>query len=262
MRSKERAFSLIELLIAMAIGMLLTLLVANLFAGSRNTNRVTDEVSRMQENIRFAYQLLTRSIRHAGYRTDPSQDPALLFVAPRIAITGTDGGGTAPDTISISFQGSGTARGAADAAVIDCLGTAFDQNVTITNMFYIANGANGGPALGVRAARTLPTRRNRSRRREHAGRLRRGHRCGEQGLRTQPVRARQPGDEPGQYSVGPHRAAFSTSNVVTGGGKSSVRTDLDTAQYDLAGATVGPFNDRKIRRAVVWNVNLRNRSPY
>jgi hypothetical protein len=42
----------------------------------------------------------------------------------------------------------------------------------------------------------------------------------------------------------------------------STRTDFDTATYDLNGVVLGPFGDKQIRRVVVWNINLRNRSPY
>ncbi|MGZ5145108.1 MAG: PilW family protein, partial [Burkholderiales bacterium] len=62
MSQNDRGFTLIELMVAMTIGLMLTLVVANLFLGSRATFQTTDETSRMQENIRYAYQLLTRSI--------------------------------------------------------------------------------------------------------------------------------------------------------------------------------------------------------
>ena len=257
MHAKERGFSLVELLVAMAVGLLLTLLVANLFVGSRNTNTATDEVSRMQESIRFAYQMLTRSIRHAGYRSDPSSDPTLVFTGANLAVTGTEGSGVNPDTLTVSFQGSGTGAGLSDLSVMDCLGRPFDQNVTVVNTFFIQNGANGAPALwctsnagGVATAEVVPDVDNMQ--------VLYGEDTDADVIPNRFVPITQVLNLNNIIAV---RVAllFSTNNPA---GTSSGRTDIDTAQYDLNGTTVGPFNDRQFRRVVVWNVNLRNRSPY
>jgi type IV pilus assembly protein PilW len=241
----------------MAIGLLLTLLVANLFVGSRNTNTTTDELSRMQENIRFTYQLLTRSIRHAGYRSDPSVDPTLLF-STNAAITGVEGTGANPDTLTIAFQGSGLGAGTGDAEVVDCLGRAFDQNVTVVNTFTIEAGANGTPALFCTSSGGLSN------------------------LKAEVV----PDVENMQILYGedtdvgldqnwmpnyflPINQIANLNNVVAvrvallfSTNNPSTRTGIDTATYNLNGVGLGPYNDKQIRRVVVWNINLRNRSPY
>ena len=253
-RARQRAFSLIELLVAMAIGLLLTLLVANLFVGSRNTNTTTDELSRMQENIRFTYQLLMRSMRHAGYHSDPSADPLVAFGTGTFAITGVNGTGLLPDTLSVAHHGAG----AGDASVVDCLGRPFNQNVTVVNTFTIAPGANGTPALFCTSSGGLPT------------------------LTVEVV----PDVENMQVLYGEDTDAglsqdwipnkFVPINEVTNPNNvlavrvallfstnaPSTRTDFDTATYDLNGVILGPFNDKQIRRVVVWNINVRNRSRY
>jgi type IV pilus assembly protein PilW len=268
-RVKERGFSLIELLVAMAVGLLLTLLVANLFIGSRNTNTTTDEVARMQESIRFAHQLLTRSLRHAGYRSDPAADPALLFTGGNFVIFGTEGGGSVPDTLTVSFQGSGTgtgAAGAADAQVVDCHGSSFDQNITVKNTFSIATGANGAPALFCTSnvsgadvtAEVVPDVENMQ--------ILYGEDT-DVATRDYMPNAFVPFNQVTTLDniiavrVG---LLFSTTNAAaaTAGGSSS-RTDLGPTRYDLNGTTI-TINppDMQIRRSVVWNINLRNRSPY
>src|SRR5437868_2366793 len=65
-------FTLIELMIAVTIGLLLTAVVAKLFVGSSATYQTTDEISRMQENIRFAFQLMSRTVHQAAYRSSPN----------------------------------------------------------------------------------------------------------------------------------------------------------------------------------------------
>ena len=261
MRRTQRAFSLIELLVAMAIGLVLTLLVANLFIGSRNTNNTTDEVSRLQENMRYAYQLLTRSIHHAGYRSDPSADPTLIFTGPTVALTGTNGGGTSPDTFTIAFQGSGSGAGLADASVVDCLGLPFDQNVTVVNRFYIRAGASGSQALWCDS--TI------------AGVLVSGEVVPDvdnmQILYGEDTDIVEPRDWiPNRFvpitsvtNVDNIRAVRIALLFSTSSNNPSARTDFDTSgTIDLNGVAVPVPRDKQIRRVAVWNINLRNRSPY
>jgi len=63
----QRGLSLIELMIAIAIGSFLTLGLTELFSNSRQTYRVQENLSRLQENARFAMQIISRDIRMADY---------------------------------------------------------------------------------------------------------------------------------------------------------------------------------------------------
>ena len=252
--AKERAFSLIELLVAMAIGLLLTLLVANLFVGSRNTNTTTDELSRMQENIRFTYQLMTRSVRHAGYHSDPSTDPALTFGGANLALTGTNGTGLLPDTLTVSFQGAG----AGDASVVDCLGRSFDQNVTVVNTFTIAPGANGSPALFCTSTGGLPTVTAEVVPDVENMQILYGEDT-DAGLSQDWIPNKF---VPISQVANPNNVLAVRIALLFSTNAPSTRTDFDTATYDLNGVVLGPFNDKQIRRLVVWNINVRNRSRY
>jgi len=62
-----RGATLIELMIAMVLGLLLTLAIGNMFLGSRQTYHLVDGVSRLQENGRFALRRMARDIRAADY---------------------------------------------------------------------------------------------------------------------------------------------------------------------------------------------------
>lgn len=64
---KQNGLSLIELLIAVAIGLFLTLGLTQLFTGSKQTYRVQENLSRLQENARFAMQFISRDIRMADF---------------------------------------------------------------------------------------------------------------------------------------------------------------------------------------------------
>jgi len=59
--------TLIEIMIALLIGAFLLGGVLQIFVSSKQTNRMQENLSRLQENGRFAMNFLTRDIRMAGY---------------------------------------------------------------------------------------------------------------------------------------------------------------------------------------------------
>ena len=64
---RVRGFTLTELLIATTIGLIVLGAVAQVFATSRTTYKVTEGLSRLQENARFGMHFLTWDIRMAGF---------------------------------------------------------------------------------------------------------------------------------------------------------------------------------------------------
>lgn len=63
----QRGFSLVELMVAMTLGLIVLGAVGYLYLGSRQTFRTTDAVARIQENARFALQTMAYDVRMAGY---------------------------------------------------------------------------------------------------------------------------------------------------------------------------------------------------
>ncbi len=63
----KRGFTLVELMIGLALGMLLLLGVISIFSGSKQSYRYNEAMARMQENGRFATALLERELRMANY---------------------------------------------------------------------------------------------------------------------------------------------------------------------------------------------------
>lgn len=60
-------FTLVELMVAMVIGLVLMGGVVQIFAGSKQAYRTQEELSRTQESARFAMEALLKDIRMAGY---------------------------------------------------------------------------------------------------------------------------------------------------------------------------------------------------
>ena len=103
MNSKQQGMTLIEIMIALAIGAFLLGGVIKIFLGSTQSYRMLENLSRLQENGRFAMDFIARDIRQAGYRECWTGS----VPAP---INGTEGGldpvtgEQIPDTITIQMS--------------------------------------------------------------------------------------------------------------------------------------------------------------
>ncbi|MFL1404006.1 PilW family protein [Marinobacter sp. M1N3S26] len=64
---KQKGLSLVELMIALLLGTVLTLGVTQVFLGSNQTYRTSDAVAMLQENLRFSLSRLSRDARMAGH---------------------------------------------------------------------------------------------------------------------------------------------------------------------------------------------------
>lgn len=63
----QSGMSLIELMIAMTLGLVVLGGVAAAFLGSKQSYRVNENLARMQETARYAFDILSKDIRMAGY---------------------------------------------------------------------------------------------------------------------------------------------------------------------------------------------------
>lgn len=80
---KQAGLTLVELMIAITLGMILTYGVIEIYASSKQTYRTQDGLSRMQESARFALDFIARDIRNSGYIGCGN----LSNITPRIATT-------------------------------------------------------------------------------------------------------------------------------------------------------------------------------
>lgn len=77
-----RGFSLVEMMTALAIGVLLLLGLTTVFSNSSNSNRELKRTAEQIENGRFAIELLTQDLRHAGFYGELTKLPAAPGAAP------------------------------------------------------------------------------------------------------------------------------------------------------------------------------------
>lgn len=268
---RQRGMSLVELMVAMTIGLVITVVIANLFVGTKQTYRTQDDLSRIQENLRFAFQVVGRTVRQAGYRADWNRTPDAIFGINVSPIDGSNAtGANNSDTIIVRFQGSGTGTSAAgclatntcagaDGRVLDCLGNRVDRQMgpgTGVNVNFAENwmqvrtgGANGNTALfctidrGTTWVEIVPD------------------------IETMQVLY---GEKTGPTAVDRYLAAgdpnLSMARVlnlrvaILHRSANLSAGETDTRTYNLLGVNFGPYNDQRIRLASTTNFVLRNRT--
>ncbi|MGD8379988.1 MAG: PilW family protein [Gammaproteobacteria bacterium] len=64
---RQQGFTLVELMIAMVLGLLLVAAAIHLFLSNHRTYQLQDAIGRLQENARFVVEVLGRDIRAAGF---------------------------------------------------------------------------------------------------------------------------------------------------------------------------------------------------
>lgn len=67
MKGSQRGFGLVELMIAITLGLFLSAAVIQVFLATNASSKVQDSLAQIQENARFAMRFLGKEIRMAGY---------------------------------------------------------------------------------------------------------------------------------------------------------------------------------------------------
>ena len=151
----QQGMNLVELLVAMAIGLLVILAVSSVFISTRSTNRGQEAVSRVQENSRYSFEALGRAARRAGFRHVPDSyytDPATGFPANGSVdgvsfASGQYVGGTAAKFV-IRY------RGASDGLSRDCTGASVAGGTLVSESWYVS-GNNLVCKVNTNAAQTI-----------------------------------------------------------------------------------------------------------
>lgn len=66
-RSRQKGFTLVEIMVAVAISLFLLAGILQVLSSNKQTSRYQEAVARIQENARFALMFLGRDFRQAGY---------------------------------------------------------------------------------------------------------------------------------------------------------------------------------------------------
>lgn len=172
---RQQGLSLIELMIAMVLGLILTLGVVEIFLGSNKTYRLTDSIAKLQENLRFSLSTLSYDGRMAGHsgcligqptnHVDMSSS-GLDVIYNRNAVVGWEYDGTelgdAYTQSSFSTATSGWSNGTGDSVPAAISGSAIPgsdilmlNTADLTNVEIDGGGGNAS-TIGTTDATGIP----------------------------------------------------------------------------------------------------------
>ncbi|MEW5789723.1 MAG: PilW family protein [Pseudomonadota bacterium] len=103
---RQSGMSLMEVMVAMTLGLLLMIAIGTIYISSSDSYKVQDDVGRLQETGRMALEIISRSVRQAGFNNIPANNNPINSTAfGGTAIDGTDGADGAPDVLTIQYDG-------------------------------------------------------------------------------------------------------------------------------------------------------------
>ena len=115
MRHQQIGFSLVELLVAIAISMVAMVAASSVYVSSKGTSRLNEMQQRLSEDGRFGNAMLQRIISQAGYRETPST----VMDTERISVVN--------DVITVKFRTDGATQAVCDGSTPP----AADQTIVI-----------------------------------------------------------------------------------------------------------------------------------
>lgn len=176
-KNKQKGLSLIELLIAMIIGLFLLVGITTSYLSSKKSSITRDQISILEDNGRIALEILTNTLQHAGYRSTGLavlEDSFLNTVNPTSTSCGTGinsvinpsifpanniENNVLGDTIGIAYLGDNDLNTDCSGGVLpaECrVGAGVDSNShQIFNTFFIDND-NNLQCAGSRSNELIP----------------------------------------------------------------------------------------------------------
>lgn len=172
MKTLHHGFTIIELMVAMTIGLLVALVVTQAYLSGLGTQQAQTGMSRAQEASRFAFDALAHAFRQAGYR-DNRVDGIPSFCEgtappPRLMVRNGDqttainpaaanlSGSSVTllnnsDVVRVRYYGEGltSAPFTADGTITDCQGNSIPANTLVEDTYYVKadSGNDNEPTL-------------------------------------------------------------------------------------------------------------------
>lgn len=144
MRCRAAGFGLVELMVALVIGLIVLGSVLAVYMSNSQSARFQSGLMRAHENGRFAIDVLSRTMRMAGYDDpDTATEVGTTFVQGTISYSGAtftqSGLNTAGDTVTIRYEGG--------TGIRDCRGGTVAANTVAVNQYGIWTDGDGDSHL-------------------------------------------------------------------------------------------------------------------
>lgn len=114
-RPFSRGMTIIELMVALVLGLLLAAVIIILFSSAKASYRMQDGLTRIQEDGRIAVQLIGEEVRKAGYRKPVWNDP-LNGYSP-VTAGSTNGASNGNDTLQFMYMSDTDCTGTVNTSI-------------------------------------------------------------------------------------------------------------------------------------------------
>jgi len=156
---RPNGWGMVEFLIAVALGLLLTLLASGLLIASSGNYRNHSDNAWLADGGRYALQLMAQAIRQGAYVNwdsdlAPPELPASVDGLDAASVSRASAGISAPlpavahgsDVLALRFAGSGVGTNG-DGSAVNCGGFGVAGDTRGWSIFYVAEDAAGEPEL-------------------------------------------------------------------------------------------------------------------
>ncbi|MEH6492134.1 PilW family protein [Halopseudomonas sp.] len=235
MKAVERGYSLVEVLVALMLGVLISGAAFQLFAANQRTFALQNALSSLHEDGQMVLRYMMADARNAG------RGSALLGAIPGVifdasaAVRSVDGGDGGNDSVVLNYFG-----------ITDCQGTTVAAEVEIINRYFVGNdgvlSCSGNLSAGE--VELLPN---------------------VESFQVQYGIDTSPGDGVGATQYVGANALTAANPVVAirfalllSSGEVSIGTDSSAESYYVLDQKVDTDDDQKIRRVFMSTVQLRN----
>ncbi|MGB1309882.1 MAG: PilW family protein [Leucothrix sp.] len=139
---RQQGFSLVELMVAVVVGLFIIIGISSVYVGSKRSSITTTELSLLQANGRAVLEQLTAVIQHTGYKsTRSSLDSDMFILGPVTNSQCSDGVDSVANTTLFSAIENDTARGDTigivylgdDLLTMDCTGSEIPTNCRLSD---------------------------------------------------------------------------------------------------------------------------------
>jgi len=151
MMRAQRGYTLVEIVIALLIGLFLLAGLFTIFSNTRRTSSQQTGLAQLQDEERIAMSLLNDVVQNAGYYNTNLYQSALTAwpasvadaasgttLAPGQAVSGTHTSSTVPDTLVARYATTGLDN------VINCSGSTSTLATNYVNTFFVTSSNVGG----------------------------------------------------------------------------------------------------------------------
>lgn len=150
--NRQHGLSLIEIMVALVISLFLLAGLLQMFISTRQSARIQENLSRVQENGRYAIDYLGRVIRLAGYRSKETIKRGDSFeerFTNKLPIQDnvSDLSGSDSKIPTIIFEGENTGEGEVRDCLNQLITSAPSSPVLATNTLKIETDSTGNPRL-------------------------------------------------------------------------------------------------------------------